>query len=56
MHRQIQHGRKSIVNLFKKFSNLLESCFSTYWTSPHWTWSSVTKEKAKTLKILWHDI
>ena len=56
MHQQIQKGRKPIVNSFKTFSNLLESGFSTCRTSPHWAWSSVKTEKAKTLKILGHNI
>ena len=56
IHQQIQKGRKSAVNFFKKIPNLLESGSSTCRISPHWTCSSVKIEKAKTLKILRYNI
>ena len=49
-------GSKAYCNFFLKLPNLLESGFSTCRTSSDWTWSSVKTEKAKTLKILGHDI
>ena len=56
MHRQAHKGRKPIVIFFKKLRNLLESGFSTCQISPHWTWSTVKPEKAKTLNILGYNI
>ena len=56
MHRQILKDRKPTVNCFKKIRNLLESGFSTCQISPHWTWSIVKPEKAKTLNILGYSI
>ena len=56
VHRPVHKGRKPTVTFLIKIRNLLESGFSTCQRSPHWVWSIVKPEKAKTLNILGYNI